>query len=49
MPRDGIRYLDTARSYGRGEAFLGDWLRSREVLADAVTIASKWGYTDTAD
>jgi len=47
--RDGIRYLDTARSYGHGEAFLGDWLRSREVLADAVTIASKWGYTDTAD
>ncbi|MEA3641745.1 MAG: aldo/keto reductase [Lamprobacter sp.] len=45
----GIRYVDTARSYGRGEAFLGDWLRSREVPADALTIASKWGYTYTAD
>ncbi|MEA1052909.1 aldo/keto reductase [Lamprobacter modestohalophilus] len=45
----GIRYVDTARSYGRGEVFLGDWLRSREVPADSVTIASKWGYTYTAD
>ncbi|WP_462323033.1 aldo/keto reductase [Halochromatium sp.] len=47
--RAGIGYFDTARSYGRGEAFLGDWLRSREVPADFVTIASKWGYTYTAD
>ncbi|MBK5938171.1 aldo/keto reductase [Halochromatium roseum] len=47
--RAGIGYFDTARSYGRGEAFLGDWLGSREVPADSVTIASKWGYTYTAD
>jgi aryl-alcohol dehydrogenase-like predicted oxidoreductase len=45
----GIRYIDTARSYGRGEAFLGDWLRSSEMPAKTVTIASKWGYTYTAD
>ena len=44
-----LRYFDTARSYGRGEAFLGDWLRLRGVPADAVTIASKWGYTYTAE
>ena len=44
----GIRYFDTARSYGRGEEFLGDWLRSRAVPPQAVTIASKWGYTYTA-
>ncbi|NBC46913.1 MAG: aldo/keto reductase [Gammaproteobacteria bacterium] len=45
----GVRYYDTARSYGRGEAFLGDWLQSRSIPADAVTVASKWGYTYTAD
>ena len=45
----GVRYFDTARSYGRAEPFLGDWLRSRGIQADAVTIASKWGYTYTAD
>lgn len=43
----GIRYFDAARSYGRGEAFLGNWLRSRNVTE--VTIGSKWGYTYTAD
>jgi len=47
--RAGIGYVDTARSYGRGEAFLGEWLRSRKVPADGVTVASKWGYTYTAD
>lgn len=41
----GVRYVDVARSYGRGEAFLGSWLaRHRESL----TVASKWGYTYTA-
>lgn len=43
----GIRYFDTARSYGRAEEFLGSWLRARG-HAD-VTIGSKWGYTYTAD
>lgn len=44
----GIRYLDTARSYGRGEEFLGNWLRSRNIRVDEVTVGSKWGYTYTA-
>lgn len=44
----GIRYFDTARSYGRGEAFLGAWLRDRAPAPGMVTIGSKWGYTYTA-
>jgi aryl-alcohol dehydrogenase-like predicted oxidoreductase len=43
----GIRYFDAARSYGRGEEFLGSWLRDRNP-ADAV-VGSKWGYVYTAD
>jgi len=43
----GIRDFDTARSYGRGEEFLGEWLRSRR--PDGVTVSSKWGYVYTAD
>jgi aryl-alcohol dehydrogenase-like predicted oxidoreductase len=43
----GIRHFDAARSYGRAEEFLGDWLRSREP-ADVV-VSSKWGYVYTAD
>ena len=42
----GIRYFDTARSYGRAEEFLGSWLRER-APAD-VTVGSKWGYVYTA-
>ncbi len=45
----GVRYVDTARSYGRGEAFLGSWLRADPVRAAQVTVGSKWGYTYTAD
>lgn len=45
----GVRYFDAARSYGRGEAFLGAWLAARQIPPDAVTVASKWGYTYTAD
>jgi len=44
----GVRYFDTARSYGRGEDFLGAWLAARGIRADEVTIGSKWGYTYTA-
>ncbi|NMO35954.1 aldo/keto reductase [Streptomyces sp. GMY01] len=44
----GVRYLDAARSYGRSEEFLADWLRARPE-ADDVVIGSKWGYTYTAD
>lgn len=45
----GIRYFDAARSYGKAEKFLGNWLRSRAITPDAVTIGSKWGYTYTAN
>jgi aryl-alcohol dehydrogenase-like predicted oxidoreductase len=45
----GVRYFDAARSYGRAEAFLGSWLRAREIDPADVTVGSKWGYTYTAD
>ena len=45
----GVRHFDTARSYGKGEAFLGSWLKERKIPADEVLISSKWGYTYTAD
>jgi aryl-alcohol dehydrogenase-like predicted oxidoreductase len=41
----GVRYVDTARSYGEAEHFLGTWLRARNPAKDAITIGSKWGYT----
>ncbi|MET9255981.1 aldo/keto reductase [Streptomyces sp. NPDC003717] len=44
----GVRYVDTARSYGRAEEFLADWLRERPDVTDVV-VGSKWGYTYTAD
>ena len=45
----GIRYFDTARSYGKAEEFLATWLNDRAIDPSDVTIASKWGYTYTAD
>ena len=45
----GVRYLDAARSYGRSEAFLGSWLRSRRLDPSEVTVGSKWGYTYVGD
>jgi len=44
----GIRYVDVARSYGRAEEFLAQWLAARAVPRDALTIGSKWGYRYTA-
>ncbi|MEU2773012.1 aldo/keto reductase [Streptomyces sp. NPDC007162] len=44
----GVRYFDVARSYGRSEEFLADWLKARPDLTDVV-VGSKWGYTYTAD
>ncbi|MFO0906946.1 MAG: aldo/keto reductase [Isosphaeraceae bacterium] len=44
----GVRYFDTARSYGRGEEFLGRWLEARGIKPAEVVIGSKWGYTYTA-
>jgi len=43
----GVRYIDVARSYGRAEEFLADWLRGRPDVDD-ITVGSKWGYTYTA-
>ncbi|MFF7858212.1 aldo/keto reductase [Streptomyces sp. NPDC007904] len=43
----GVRYFDAARSYGRSEEFLADWLRQRPDIDDVV-VGSKWGYTYTA-
>ncbi|MGH9096170.1 MAG: aldo/keto reductase, partial [Acidimicrobiales bacterium] len=45
----GIRWFDAARSYGRAEEFLGEWLKRRAIEPDQVTVSSKWGYTYTAD
>ncbi|MGW0083377.1 aldo/keto reductase [Streptomyces sp. NPDC003393] len=44
----GVRYFDVARSYGRSEEFLADWLRAHPEIDDVV-VGSKWGYTYTAD
>jgi aryl-alcohol dehydrogenase-like predicted oxidoreductase len=43
----GVVYLDAARSYGLAEAFLGSWLREREIAPAALTVGSKWGYRYT--
>jgi aryl-alcohol dehydrogenase-like predicted oxidoreductase len=40
----GVRYFDVARSYGRAEEFLAQWLAGRT----DVVVGSKWGYTYTA-
>lgn len=44
----GVRYFDAARSYGRSEEFLADWLNDNPGRNDVV-VGSKWGYTYTAD
>lgn len=43
----GLRWIDVARSYGRAEEFLHDWLVEREIT-DA-TVSSKWGYAYVGD
>ena len=40
----GVRYVDTARSYGRAEEFLASWLARRAIEPGDVTVGSKWGY-----
>lgn len=45
----GVRYVDTARSYGLAERFLGEWLAAHPGRRDALTVGSKWGYTYTAE
>lgn len=50
----GVDWIDTARSYGRAEEFVGQWWRAR-AAADpqwpdrAPTISSKWGYRYVGD
>ena len=36
----GIRYFDAARSYGLAEAFLGSWLKSRQISSKEVAVGS---------
>lgn len=44
----GIRYFDVARSYGKGEEFLSEWLKHNKFPQNLI-VGSKWGYTYTAD
>jgi aryl-alcohol dehydrogenase-like predicted oxidoreductase len=46
----GVDWIDTARSYGRAEEFVGQWWRRRAAddpswIERAPTVSSKWGYT----
>ena len=46
----GVDWVDTARSYGRAEEFVGQWWRQRAAAdpdwpRQAPTVSSKWGYT----
>jgi aryl-alcohol dehydrogenase-like predicted oxidoreductase len=45
----GVRYVDAARSYGRAEEFLAEWLRLRGLERGDLTVGSKWGYSYTGD
>ena len=40
----GVRYVDTARSYGYAERFLGSWFSARPGRREQLTVGSKWGY-----
>ena len=45
----GVDWVDTARSYGRAEEFVGQWWRQRAAedpswADNAPTVSSKWGY-----
>jgi aryl-alcohol dehydrogenase-like predicted oxidoreductase len=43
----GVRYVDAARSYGRAEEFLRDWLALPG--HPGMVVGSKWGYRYTGD
>ncbi len=45
--QQGIRYFDTAPSYGKGEAFLLDWNELHHHID--IRLGTKWGYTYVAD
>jgi aryl-alcohol dehydrogenase-like predicted oxidoreductase len=40
----GVRYFDAARSYGRAEEFLANWLKAHGISSDEISVSSKWGY-----
>jgi aryl-alcohol dehydrogenase-like predicted oxidoreductase len=40
----GVTYYDAARSYGRAEAFVRDWIDARRIPPGAAVVGSKWGY-----
>lgn len=44
----GVRYVDAARSYGKAEMFLKNWLIKRRIRGSDVAVGSKWGYRYTA-
>jgi aryl-alcohol dehydrogenase-like predicted oxidoreductase len=46
--KKGIRYFDAARSYGKAELFLSEWIKTRD-SDNQFIVGSKWGYTYTAD
>ena len=43
----GVRYFDTAPSYGKGEAFLSEWNAATDYKD--VVLGTKWGYTYVAN
>ena len=45
---NGIRYFDAARSYGKAELFLSEWIKTKD-KTEQFTVGSKWGYTYSAD
>ena len=45
--QQGIRYFDTAPGYGMAEDLLLEWLKDKQ--DDTIEIATKWGYTYTAN
>lgn len=44
----GIRHFDVARSYGRAEEFVSQWISDKSIPPHDITVSSKWGYTYTA-
>lgn len=44
---NGVRFFDTAPSYGKGESFLKDWNTERK--HSDVILSTKWGYTYVAN
>lgn len=45
--KNGVRYFDTAPSYGLGEQFLLDWKSTRQ--HKDLILSTKWGYTYVAN